>query len=127
MKSLRRLLFAFLAVAATSSFAGTDWWRIHTSDYYRVEQINSSTKIVLALKIGVNSVTIYNIDGSANGNPCSCAQIELTPPVGKESRWMNIVMTAVSTGRDLIIYGNCASTVLDVDAVNSTGRIQLAD
>ena len=124
MKSLRPLLFVFLSMAVTSAFAGTDWWRIHTQDFFRVEQMTLSTKIVVAPKWGIVSLTIYNTDGV---NPCTCSQIELTPPAGKESRWMNIVMTAVSTGKDLIIYGNCASAILDVDAVNSTGRIQLAD
>lgn len=124
MNPLRTIILALAAATAVPALAGTDWWKIHTTDFYRVEQMNSSTLIAVGLKYPLTSITIYNLD---NGNPCTCGQVNLTPPTGKESKWLNILLTAISTGRDVYVYGNCASSVVDADAVNSTGRIQLAD
>ena len=126
---MKKIGFFIVNIFALSlpALAGNDTWRISTQDFYQIEQTNTSTKIVIGVKTGVTYLPIYNVDGV---NPCNIDHLELVPPAGKDSRWMNLVLTAVSTGRDLIVYGDCntISKTLTADAsATAPGRITLSD
>lgn len=110
-----------IAGAMAQAFGGTGWHKVSTSDFRRLEEINGSTKVILARPWGAAEVSIAQPDGSS---PCSCGQLELTPPAGKESRWLAILLSALATGQTLYVYGNCQNGVMDVDGRNSTGRLQ---
>lgn len=122
----RYITLSVFSILSASAMAGTDYWRVSADDFNQVEQMNNSTKIAVGVRTGVNSVIIYNVAGS---NPCTIDHMDLVPPAGKEARWMNLLLTAISTGRSLILYGDCdtANKTLTVDALTSTGRLTLSD
>jgi hypothetical protein len=123
-----KAIFAFILIAsfgAVRSFAGTDWWLVPTTDFLHLEEMNSYNMYTLGLRSDASAT--YQIKNTSGVNPCTCSQLNLTPPVGKENRWLGILMTAITTSQPLVVYGNCANGILDIDAKQSTGRLTMGN
>jgi len=115
------------ALALSIPATATDWWRVSTQVFPNVEQMNTSTKIVLNVKLGTTYAMVARIDPV--NPPCKCDHLELVPPAGKEARWMNLILTAVTMGRELHVYGVCdtVAKTLTADALYANGRISLSE
>src|SRR4051812_28847949 len=100
------------------------WYVIKTADFNHLEQMPASSLITLAVRTGAASP--YYIQRADAAATSKCNQLNFTPPVGKENMWLTILLTAVSSGQDLTIAGDCdePSGTVNVDGRNG-GRLQL--
>jgi hypothetical protein len=99
------------------------WYWIPTTDFMYLEQINSSTLITLGVRY--DAPYPYYIQRKDAVSSIACNQINFTPPTGKEMQWFSLISTAVSTGQDISIMGDCdvPSGVVNVDGRNGGGRV----
>jgi hypothetical protein len=118
------IVIALFIGAPISSFSY--WYVIRTADFNRIEQSNTSTTITLAVRSA--AAAPYYIQRADVSSTNKCNQINFTPPVGKENMWLSMLLTAVASGQDLTIAGDCdePSGQVNVDGRNG-GRLTLGN
>lgn len=93
MKRIHAILFIGFAKLG---FCGDPWYTIPLSTFPALT-VNGSNSMI----------TLQAPDGSAK--PCcagySVNQIQITPPTGKESQWLSIILSAISTGKNIRVTG----------------------
>ena len=118
---MKRILFTITILMMSYSAMAEDYWhRISTEVFTRVEVKQDGRIILQKAWEEPEGVSITSINHTTD-TWTDCNSIIIEPPAGIEKQYLSVVLTAISTGKD--IYVMTTSTTKQFDIFSS--RIQM--
>lgn len=109
MSRVNLVIFAVLACFAAATSNADDWYTGVQAIMGSVEQASDQT-IWLSNQSGIDTT----VTGQSGGT-CNIDQIHLIPPPGESSAWLAMVLSAISAGYSLRVYGTCDAANNSID------------
>jgi hypothetical protein len=107
------VIAAFLFFAQ-SAFCLDGWWTIDLNVYSMMDITGYNNNICIQAPDGSS----HQVGTGGNAAP-SVNQIVITPPPGKEHDWLSMILTAISTGKNIKIYGSYSGTQITSISTNN--------
>lgn len=107
-----------LAFLSTAAFCDENWYTIPMGSFSSITVGGPTKVIVLQPPKGNNVDVAYTTSTGATGTT-SISQVNITPPIGRETEWEALLLNAISTGGAVRVSG--ASTSFSINSPSSVG------
>jgi hypothetical protein len=111
---MKYFLLALVLVAAKGAYCLDGWWTIELNTFSLIDINGYNPNITLQPGDGAD----HQVGTGANA-ASAVNQIVITPPAGKEHDWLAVLMTAMTTGKNVRIYGGYSGKTISSIASNN--------